>query len=66
MPRLVYLKCHRCGETFYPWQGETDDYGQHYCSMYCLEEEMHELARGEAEDKAYEDYVSDILQRMYG
>ena len=65
MPRLVYLKCHRCGETFYPWRGETDGYGYHYCSEQCMEEERDERIEDMMADKAYEDYVSDILESKY-
>ena len=57
MPRVKWLKCHRCGELFSPWTcHEVDDRGYNYCSTECWREEMDERARADKEDYETEEW----------
>ena len=56
MPRIKWLKCHRCGRLFDPWNAEVDEYGYKYCSEQCWRETQDERGQSEKADRDYEDY----------
>ena len=57
MPRIKWLKCHRCGKWIDPKTetAERDEYGFPYCSEECWWDTENERGMAEKADREYEE-----------